>query len=181
MDAAEKKFADFLDLLIKRTIYPIHNSDIKESCTATLLLIFAAIDAISKITCNDTVYAQGSKARFKHYLSNDMGAGYGVFETQIYALRCDIVHTGINTKVTLSKKPNDTRHLEQRADGFWINTLLFLADFEKSIIEVKKKVYSKGDYYNNVQNRLSELVMIELDETNEQPEPSPGPRDTIFP
>jgi hypothetical protein len=110
-----------------------------------------------------------------------MGAGYGVFQTQIYALRCDIVHTGINTKVTLSKNTNDTMPLEQKADGFWINTLLFLADFEKSIIEVKKKVYSRGDYYNNVQNRLSELVMIELDETYEQPEPSLGLQDNIFP
>ena len=186
MDAIEQKGYEFLDLLKIRTIDQIHNSDIIESCTATLLLIFAAIDALSKITCDDKLYEdyklhhRGCKERFEHYLSEHMRGRYDTFKTQIYDLRCDIVHTGIGTKVILSKNQDDTRHLEQKDDCLWINTRRFLDDFKNSIKEVEKRVHRGSDYHINAQKRLSEMNMIELDGPHEPPAPSRGPRGDIF-
>ena len=53
MDKVDNKVNNFISLLKERTINRIDDTDIKESCTATLLLIFAAVDSLSKITCND--------------------------------------------------------------------------------------------------------------------------------
>src|SRR5665647_464116 len=112
----EKKVADFFDLLHDRAIRPIESSDIKESCTASLLLMFAVIDSLSKITCTSEEYVQfmkgtGNKVRFKNFLGNVMGDHYGYYKDQLYNLRNDIVHTAINTKVILSKDLNGY-HLE---------------------------------------------------------------------
>ena len=69
MEEVEKKFKNFINLLEKRTINSIDNLDIKESCTATLLLLFAAVDSLSKITCSNSEYdsykmKKGNKVRF---------------------------------------------------------------------------------------------------------------------
>ena len=181
MDATHKKVADFLGLLRERTIDPIHNSEIKEYCTATLLLIFSAIDAISKITCDDSLYSQGVKARFKNYLTQNMSAKYKDFRDEIYLLRCDIVHSGIGTKIVLSKDPLDARHLEKVNNALWINTRRFLTDFEESVIRVKENISNEGNYFRYAANRLEQLVLIELDELHEQPMPSAGPKDKVFP
>src|SRR5665647_2428368 len=81
----ENKVADFFDLLHDRAIRPIESSDIKESCTASLLLMFAVIDSLSKITCTSEEYVQfmkgtGNKVRFKNFLGNVMGDHYGYYK-----------------------------------------------------------------------------------------------------
>jgi hypothetical protein len=177
----EKRIEDFVNLLHRRTIETIDNSDVKESCTATLLLIFAAIDSLSKVTCDDAQYTaffnrRGNRERFEHYLQDILDGGYGRWKEQLYALRNDIVHTGINTKVVLTKRPAD-HHLEE-VDGYlWVNTTKFLCDFKQTVCQIKADIEANGQYGRNATKRLADLNIIEVDA---DVTPSPGPDESPF-
>ena len=187
MDKIDEKINKFISLLKERTINPIDNTDIKESCTATLLLIFAAIDSLGKITCDDKDYKplknknwKGNNKRFTDFLENVMGNEYLKFKDAIYDLRNDIVHTGINTKVIFSKSQHDNKHLQKVNGYLWINTRQFLDDFKKAIEQINIDIKNKGRYFKNAMNRLKEFNIIELDEQQDMATPSPGPDDSPF-
>ena len=179
MEPAEKKIVDFVALLEKRTIDPIDAEiKIKDSCTTTLLLIFAVIDSLSKITCTDAEYIQfkqrkgGNKVRFTSFLETLMGSSYGKLKDRLYDLRNDIVHTGINAKVILSKA--EPRYHLQEVDGeLWINTNQFMNDLKETVKQIRQNIEARGTYFRNALNRLQEFSMIDLDE--QSPEGSPGP------
>lgn len=183
MDATSKKIADFFDLLEERTIKPIDaNFKIKESCTATLLLIFAVIDSLSKITCTDPEYSQfkhkkGNKVRFTNFLKNLMGPSYAQFKDRLYDLRNDIVHTGINAKVILSKGKH--YHLEKVDGNLWINTSRFLDDLKETVRQIRQNIETKSTYWQNAIKRLQEFDIIDVD-VDQDPRPSPGPDDGPF-
>ena len=185
MEEVEKKFNKFIDLLEKRTINPIDNLNIKESCTATLLLLFAAVDSISKITCSNSEYdsykkKKGNKVRFTGFLDKVMGNKYAVCKDNIYDLRNDIVHTGINTKVILSKSQDHEKHLKS-VDGYlWINTNQFLDDFKKAIEQIKNDIDVQGQFYQNAKDRIRDFNIIEVDEQHDIPSPSPGPDEPFY-
>ena len=185
MDKVDKKINEFMDLLKKRTIDPLDNTDIKESCTATLLLIFAAIDSLSKITYNDEKHKQfknhsGVWDRFTGFLDKVMRNKYADCKDKIYKLRNDLVHTGINTRVILSKSQDHEKHLKS-VDGYlWINTNQFLDDFKKTIEKIKNNIDEQGKIYQNAKKRLKGINIIEVDEQNETPRPSPGPNDSFY-
>jgi hypothetical protein len=182
MDPMNKKIADFLGLLEKRTIDPIDaDIKIKESCTATLLLIFAVIDSLSKITCTDAEYTQfrhktGNKVRFTNFLENLMGHSYAQLKDRLYDLRNDIVHTGINAKVILSKDKH-AHHLEEVNGDLWINTSQFLDDLKETVKQIRQNIEAQGTYFRNAANRLREFSIIDVDK---DPRPSPGPDDVPF-
>ena len=182
MDKVDEKINNFIDLLKERTINQIDDTDIKESCTATLLLIFAAVDSLSKITCNDDDYnlfknKTGNKKRFTGFLENVMGNKYSNFKDDIYNLRNDIVHTGINIKVILSKNQHRDKHLQKLNGHLWINTRQFLDDFKKAIDQIYINIKNKGTFFQNAMNRLKEFNIIELHEQEDMATPSPGPDD----
>ena len=185
MDKVDEKINKFINLLKERTINPIDNTEIKESCTATLLLIFAAVDSLSKITCSDKDYdlfkiRKGNAERFKGFLENVMGNEYLKFKDAIYDLRNDIVHTGINSKVIFCKSQHDNKHLQEVSGHLWINTTQFLDDFKKAIEQINIDIRNKGKYFKNAMNRLKEFNIIELYEQQDLTPPSPGPDDSPF-
>ncbi len=165
MDKVDEKINKFINLLKERTINPIDNTDIKESCTATLLLIFAAVDSLSKITCCDQQYdllkkKRGNNVRFTGFLENVMRNKYSNFKDDIYNLRNDIVHTGINTKVIFSKNQHDNKHLQIVNEHLWINTKQFLYDFKEAIEQIYIDIKNKGTFFQNAMNRLKEFNII---------------------
>ena len=183
MSKSHQKITDFIDLLKKRTIEQIEHTDIKESCTATLLLIFAGIDSLSKITCDDRDYdllkqKKGNRVRFIDFLNNVMGNKYSTFSGEIYDLRNDLVHTGINTKVVLSKNPQDKEHLQEVNGYLWINTQQFLDDFKGTLKQISDNIANGDIFFQNAINRLKEFNMIEV--YKQQDGPSPGPQDEFF-
>lgn len=187
MEEVEKKFNNFVTLLEKRTINSIDKFDIKESCTATLLLLFAAVDSLSKITCSVDQYElyrknkSGNKSRFKGFLDKVMGNKYAVCKDDIYELRNDIVHTGINKKVILSKSRDYRKHLTKSCDGYlWINTNQFLNDFKETIEKIKNDINVKGSFYDNAKDRIRDFNIIEVEDNDDMPSPSPGPEDELF-
>lgn len=185
MDKDDKKIYDFIDTLKGRTIHRIDNSDIKESCTATLLLIFAALDSLSKITCSEQEFEAfkrrergENRARFTGFLDKVMGDKYTKFKCEIYELRNDIVHTGINQKTILSKSSHDNRHLEEVNGALWINTKQFLDDFKLAVEQICTNIQNKGAYYQNAMERINAFKIIEIDERQDMP--TPGADDEIF-
>jgi len=185
MEEVEKKFNKFINLLKKRTINSIDNSDIKESCTATLLLLFAAVDSLSKITCSNSEYdsykkKKGNKVRFTGFLDKVMGNKYAVYKDNIYRLRNGIVHAGINTKVILSKSRDHEKHLKLIDGYLWINTNQFLDDFKKTIEQIKNDIDIQGQYYQNAKDRIRDFNIIKIDEEDNIPPPSPGPDEGPF-
>lgn len=185
MDEADKKFKNFINLLKERTIYPIDNTDIKESCTATLLLLFAAVDSLSKITCSDHEFDlykknKGNKFRFTGFLDEVMGNKYADYKDHIYSLRNDMVHTGINIKVILSKSQHHEKHLQLVGGYLWVNTKQFLIDFKEAIEQIKIDIDEQGKFYLNAMNRLKEINIIEVEEQHDIPFPSPGPNDSFY-
>jgi hypothetical protein len=182
----KKKFSQFVKLLEERTVNAIENSDINKSCTATLLLLFAAIDSLSKITCNDLDYEsykknKGVENRFNCFLDDHMRNKYSIYKNNIYKLRNDIVHTGVNAKVILSKESDYVKHLEVDNQGnLWINTFQFLKDLKKAIDQIKKNIDGQGNFYQNAQNRIKDFKIIKIDENSNIPSPSPGPDEELF-
>ena len=68
IDANEvEKIDAYFDIIDKRIIVPIKERGIEKSCTATLVLLFAAIDGLGKLTCQDEDYKTPNK-RFKSFL-----------------------------------------------------------------------------------------------------------------
>lgn len=181
MDEEDTKIDDFLSFIEKRIISPIDETDINESCTATLLLIFAAIDSLSKITCGDNEFelyknGRGVGDRFKGFLEGVMNKEYKNFKKEIYDLRNDIVHTGINTKVILSRNVHDVKHLQKVNGYLWINTNQFFKDFIETFEKIKTVIGNKGTFYLNAKNRLKSLNIINIDgDEYDEAIPSPGP------
>lgn len=175
MDQENNKINDYFNLLKKRVIKRIDTPEIQKSCTTTLLLIFAAIDSLSKITCGDDDYQKytrnksGNKSRFDGFLENIMGGKYSDYKEEIYELRCDIVHTGINTNLTLSR---DKNHLEEVNGNLWINTNQFLQDFKKVMQQIEADIQNKSGYFNNASNRLKEFNVIDIMKEDDGPSPS---------
>jgi hypothetical protein len=191
MKKEDNNFSKFINLLEKRTINLIENSTIKESCTATLLLIFAAIDSLSKITCGKEDYKSykernsGNEKRFKGFFkmavkNKYMDKKYEDRIHEIYSLRNNIVHTGINAKVILSKNQDYERHLRSIDGNLWINTNQFLIDFKKCVEEIKKDIDNKGQFFNNAKERILDFNEIEIRDNTRAPFPSPGPDGEIF-
>jgi len=186
MNDEETKIDIFLNFIEKRIIEPINKTDIGESCTATLLLIFAAIDSLSKITCGDNEFelyknGKGNRVRFTGFLEDVMDKKYKNFKGRIYSLRNDIVHTGINAKVILCKNPQDSKHLQEVNGYLWINTEQFFDDFTEMFGKIKSNIRNKGTFYLNAKNRLKEFNIINLDEDEyDDPTPSPGPDEEPF-
>ncbi len=181
---SDQKIDYFLALLRSRTIDKIRVTDIMYSCTASLLLIFAAIDCMSKITCNKEEYEvyvkheTGAGARFKGFLKKVMGGNYAkdAVCSQLYKLRCDIVHTGIGRGVTLSRHDDALKHLQEVDGDFWVHTPTLLSDLEAAIEQISADFDAKGAYYKNALARLVDFAeVVDLDDAR----PSEAP-DEVF-
>jgi hypothetical protein len=180
----DEKIRDFLHLIEERLIRPVENTDVGRSCTATLMLIFAGMDSLSKITCSDEEFEEyqkkkGSGKRFKHFIAETLGGKYADRASEIYSLRNDIVHTGINAKVTLSRGESDAKHLH-RVDGhLWVSTGRFFLDFVEAFKTIRGDIERKGAYYKSAQERLKSFSIVEIHEFDTG-FPSRGPGDSIF-
>ena len=84
---------EYFNTIDRRLVNFIKASDIKKSCAATLLLIFAAMDGLGKLLHKDTDAGPGP--RFKHFLAL-MGANYRENEDSIWNLRNELVHNLLN-------------------------------------------------------------------------------------
>ena len=93
------KVGEYLDLVETRVLKPLACEAVRRSCSATLLLAFAAVDALGKLVHPDNQASPG--VRFKAFLSF-MGPEYEERFEELWKLRNALVHNAINVESYLS-------------------------------------------------------------------------------
>ena len=134
MNEDRKKVDAYLNTLEAYVIRPIQETDLSESCIATILLIFAAIDGLGKLTHTDD--NAGSRERFKHYLCNYMRGEYVQNWEELYKLRCSLAHNAVSFTSFISKTyMGEHHHLQhQTALGYlFVSSSKLFTDFCASI------------------------------------------------
>jgi hypothetical protein len=86
---SRSKVAEYLDLVETRVLRPLSSDAVQNSCSTTLLLVFATIDALGKLTHPDLNAKAGP--RFRKFLSF-LGTGYQERSTELWKLRNALVH-----------------------------------------------------------------------------------------
>ena len=126
----QAKVEEYLRIIRERIMAPIQNTEIQNSCTATLLLLFAAIDGLGKLIHHDD--DAGVTRRIKEFL-NYMGGDYKIRKKELSRLRNSLVHNAINVESYLSQTETASgQHLKKiGAAGFiYVNTMIMYKDFE---------------------------------------------------
>ena len=125
----EMNINEYLSVIQDRILAPIQKTEIREFCTATLLLLFAAIDGLGKLIHPDD--RAGSNERIRSFLDY-MGGDYSTRKKELLKLRQSLVHNAINVESFLSHAGMSTdQHLKDIcAAGFiYVNTMTMYRDF----------------------------------------------------
>lgn len=125
----QAKVDEFLRVIQERILAPIQKTEIRSYCTATLLLLFAAIDGLGKLLHpNNQANVTQRISKFLDY----MGGDYAVNTKELLKLRHSLVHNAINVESYLSKtETTSDQHLcKIGAAGFiYVNTMVMYNDF----------------------------------------------------
>jgi hypothetical protein len=93
------KVAAYLHLVETRVLTPLASEAVQQSCSTTLLLVFATIDALGKLIHPNADASPG--VRFGEFLSF-LGAGYNKRRKELWKLRNALVHNVINVESYMS-------------------------------------------------------------------------------
>ena len=150
----QDKIDGYLDVIQERILAPIQNTEIKHYCTATLLLLFAAIDGMGKLLHpNNTA---GSNQRIREFLDY-MGGDYKVYKRKLLDLRHSLVHNAINVESFLSHTEiGGDQHLTKiGAAGFiYVNTMVMQKDFVEAFKRFRGDVQSNSEMLKRAADRL---------------------------
>jgi len=131
------KVSEYLNLVETRILKPLDFEAVQQSCSTTLLLVFATIDALGKlIDLNDRA---GPKDRFRTFLSF-MGAEYEECYEELWKLRKSLVHNAINVESYLSSTElQGWAHLKRIGGSglIYVNTGLFSHDLLEAFGRLK--------------------------------------------
>ena len=125
----QMKVDEYLTIIQDRILAPIQKTEIGDFCTATLLLLFAAIDGLGKLMHPET--KAGPNERIRCFLDY-MGGDYSVRKKELLNLRHSLVHNAINVESFLSHTEMDAnQHLKKMgsADFIYVNTMTMYRDF----------------------------------------------------
>ena len=168
----KSKIDEYLNVIQGRIVEPIQNSDIDRYCTATLLLLFAAIDGLGKLIHDDDK-APPSK-RIGVFLDY-MGDNYRTCKKELLNLRNSLVHNAINVASFMSNDEiGSDKHLTTigSTDFFYVNTKTMYQDFIRAFERL-------GEEFKNDKAKLSRaaqrLEWKEVDVENHNLDVSPTP------
>ena len=131
--ADTEKVHEYFEAIDEYVVKVIHNTCLKHSCIATLLLIFAAVDGLGNLTHADSSAKPGE--RFKFFIAK-FGRIYERKKEKLWALRNSLTHNALNVEVFLSRTElGEDHHLrEVEVPGeIYINTNVFYRDFCKTL------------------------------------------------
>ena len=132
------KIDEYLDVIQRRIVEPIQKADIRRYCTATLLLLFAAIDGLGKLI-HDNAKAR-SNERIRVFLDY-MGDNYGKRKEELLGLRHSLVHNAINVASFMSQtEMGSDQHLKQIGSGgfIYVNTSIMYHDFVRAFERLRE-------------------------------------------
>ena len=130
MDDATGKVRAYLDLVDQYVIEIVKLNDVRRSCVATLMLVFAGIDGLGKLVHPDPSAKPG--VRFKGFLAR-MGSKYAQHADRIWGFRNSLIHNALNTESFMSHTEMGKEHhlTEDGPDGhLFISTPVLCDDFE---------------------------------------------------
>lgn len=143
----QEKIDEYLRVIRERILAPIEKTDVRLYSTATLLLLFAAIDGVGKLLHRNS--AAGSNQRILGFLEY-MGGGYSAHKKELLRLRNTLAHNAINVASFLSRtEMGRDQHLRKMsADDFiHVNTLIMYEDVVSTL----------GQFYTNIRD---DVVMM---------------------
>ncbi len=150
----QDKVDEYLGIVQERILAPIQNTEIQHYCTATLLLLFAAIDGLGKLLHpNDRAKPNQRIRRFLDY----MGGDYTICKKALLNLRHSLVHNAINVESFLSNTDiGDEQHLKRMgAAGFvYVNTSIMYTDFLDAFRRFRADILHNPIKLKRAANRL---------------------------
>ena len=155
----EGKVDEYLNVIWKRILAPIEKTEVQEYCTATLLLLFAAIDGVGKL-----LHPKNDARPDKRILGflDYMGDGYKVHKKQLLALRNSLAHNALNVACFLSNYEEDPdhqtfhQHLKEIGDpGFiYVNTVTMYKDFVNALQRFQTDIKDNPEMMKRAADRL---------------------------
>jgi hypothetical protein len=148
------KIDEYLRVIQERILAPIQNTEIRESCTATLLLLSAAIDGLGKLLHSDD--EAWTRDRIHEFLDY-MGGDYKVHKEELYELRKSLVHNAINVESFLSKtEMGADQHLKKMgAAGFlYVHTVVMYKDFDDAFKRFRAEIQQDPEMMKRAADRL---------------------------
>lgn len=141
MDEERQKVTAYLDVIREHVIRPVAETGLGKSCTASILLLFAAIDGLGKLTHpKDKTW---TKNRFRHYVCTYMPSKYARCCEDLYDLRKSLAHNAINfTSFMSHAEMGESHHLQYHTvlGYLFVSSTVLLRDFENSLIQLEKDV-----------------------------------------
>ena len=153
MSDAEKVNA-YLNAVEEYVINPIQKSPVGEHCVASLLLIFAGIDGLARLTDSDPKAKVGK--RFQRFIGT-LGADYDDKKTELYELRNALAHNALNAGTFISQAPLGAEHNLREVGGpggLYVNTRVFCDDFVAAFRRLKERFASEPAFLASAAQRL---------------------------
>jgi hypothetical protein len=169
------KIDEYLDIIQERILAPIQNTGMRRYCTATLLLLFAAIDGLGKLLDPDD--EAGSNRRIRGFLVY-MGGSYAACKDELLKLRHSLVHNAINVESFLSNAEiGEEQHLRRVGPaGFvYVNTSVMYADFVDAFRQFRADIQHDPVMLKRAANRLEWREESFLDDLGIQDVATPSP------
>jgi hypothetical protein len=171
----QHKIDAYLGIIQERILAPIRDTELRRSCTATLLLLFAAIDGLGKLLHSDD--SAGPSRRIRRFLGY-MGGNYAVSKKKLLKLRNSLVHNAINVESFLSNTEiGDEQHLKRvGAAGFvYVNTSVMYADFVDAFEQFRADLQQDPAMMKRAADRLEWVEESLLDSPGMPDTPTPTP------
>ncbi|MFA6293478.1 MAG: hypothetical protein WC637_16960 [Victivallales bacterium] len=155
MSDDRQKVDAYLEMIQDHVLSPIQGTDLKESCTATVLLIFGSIDGLGKLTHPEDLAGAGK--RFKWYLRTFMRPEYGTHCDALYTLRCSLAHNALNFTSFISKtRMGEQHHLEFDSTlGYvFVSSAVLTRDFDASLRKLDEELNKDTKLITRAASRL---------------------------
>jgi hypothetical protein len=155
MNDDREKINAYIDTIYNHVIIPILETDLKESCIATILLIFSSIDGLGRLAHPDNNAGVGK--RFKWYINTFMPEVYHSHASALYDLRNELAHNALNFTAFISKtRMGEQHHLESDYSlGYlFVSSSVLTNDFIDSICEFEQFLDSDEKFIVRSGSRL---------------------------
>jgi hypothetical protein len=156
-DDGKARIDAYLDLVEARVFRALASDAVQQSCSTTLLLVFAAIDALGKLTHPNPKAPPGE--RFRHFLES-LGARYEERSDELWNLRNALVHNLINIESYLSSvELEGWTHLESVGpeELLYVNTRTASCDLRQAFGALKIRLATSAGAAELAASRLEWL------------------------
>jgi hypothetical protein len=173
-DQNRSKVGEYLELVEDRVLKPLASDAVQQSCSTTLLLVFATVDALGKLIHPSATAGPGK--RFRHFLGF-LGTEYKERSKELWDLRNALVHNVINVESYLSSTELEGWVHLQRIGGsglIYVNSHLASRDLAEAFGRVKMLLETNKYEAQRATDRL-EWVENTQQGVGSEPVPTPPP------